>query len=918
MFGATRLQYLGYTLTEDGVTVSDEKTKAIKEVEEPDTELKIRAFIGLANYFRFLIPNFARLTGPLTQLTTKTTEWKGGPLPKVAKECFQTLKDRLSEYPVVAYPRKELPFVLRTDGALGDKTRPGGLGAVLLQAHEDGKERVVAYASRALKQHERNYSAFLIEQAAAVYGIEHFDVYLRGRLFTLLTDHRPMETMSATHKRTLNRLQQLMLEYDFTLAYKPGEDNKVADFLSRNAPMAAITVTVAPTAAEVQKAQKLDADLDLIVKFLTQKELPKDPKKMSWVMRCSEQCWVDKDNVLWFRSARRGFRMKDLLVAPKRLQPILVEAAHVTREAGHGGEARTCERIMSSFWWPGITNDVKKFVASCKTCQLSRTPMPPPGTLRPLEIADAPNMRVHAELFGPLKTSGDGNKYILVITDSFTKYAELVAITNKEAETVAKAFFERWICRFSVPAVLVTDQGKEFCNKVLEEVCKLWGIKKIRTSAFHPQTNTAAERYNQTIIKFMRAVLENNTTLDWEAQLPCLMMAYNMHVHKATKETPFFLTFIADPKLPFFDLSQQRQRFSGSYASDAFLESQDAFRRAKDNMKEAQEIREKYYARKSKERKFEPGERVLVHFPNTPQGINPKFYKKWQLMKIVRQVGPLNVIVKGEGKKESLVHVDRVQHAKVSDIEEETDSALRPYTEGQHFVFPRSEQVRITRSIPQEEREQDQQEYFFWGPSAGGAEVSRSERGQETRQGQQHEQTPGDGATPQRRGGAAGRFRKEAERDSRRDEDSSSSNSGDGETGDDDGLEDEEGDESLGQEGGGVEESPTGHSSRRGDGAEGSQAQTPRAGGSGSWALPDPWSVLGRALFPAPDSPADEVYDGNEGGRRRGRGRDQAQGDGLEQATGVGSRVTRARARQEGITVEDIPLPKSSKQRRRK
>ena len=107
------------------------------------------------------------------------------------------------------------------------------MGAVLSQMH-DGQERVIAYASRGLKPNEKNYSAYLLELAAAAWAIDNFAVYLRGRRFTLYTDHKPLETLSTVHTKTLNRLQQQLLEFDFDIRYKEGKENTAADALSRN------------------------------------------------------------------------------------------------------------------------------------------------------------------------------------------------------------------------------------------------------------------------------------------------------------------------------------------------------------------------------------------------------------------------------------------------------------------------------------------------------------------------------------------------------------------------------------------------------------------------------------------------------------------------------------------------------------
>ena len=154
-----------------------------------------------------------------------------------------------------------------------------------------------------------------------------------------------------------------------------------------------------------------------------------------------------------------------------------------------------------------------------------------------LDICGEPNERVHIDLFGPLKTkSPSGNSMIMVITDGFTKYTELVAIPNKSAETCARALFERWICRFGVPAVLVSDRGREFLNDTVNQMTEYLGVTHKFTSPFHPETNASAERYNRTMQTYLRKMLDNDDTLDWEKWLQAMMLSYNTQVHKATME----------------------------------------------------------------------------------------------------------------------------------------------------------------------------------------------------------------------------------------------------------------------------------------------------------------------------------------------------------------------------------------------
>ncbi len=675
IWGADSVQYLGYTMTEEGISPSTCKLKALRDYEPPRTPREVMQFLGLANYFRFMIKDFSKKAAPLNRLTGSRHRWEGGDLPEGARASFSQLREELCREPVVTYPRKGRTFILHTDAARGDANRPGGLGAALFQEQPDGTEKVIGYASRGLKDYERNYNAFLLEMAAAVFGIEYFSVYLRGRRFSLFTDHKPLERLSDTHTRTLNRLQQVMLEYDFTLNYRRGEDNVVADFLSRTAAVAALT----DESGSVMEAQDRDEKIRDIKTFLQEGKLPADRQYAMWVKRIAEECFLDKGS-LWKSINKAGRRDKVALYAPEEVRKEIIRAAHTPREAGHGGKERTSERIMQAYWWPGLHADVERFIKQCGRCQMSKAVAPPPAPLKSMPIPDVPNERVHLDLFGPLATSDSGNKHILVMTDAFTKYTELAALEDKSATTVARAFLERWIFRFSSPRTVVTDQGKEFCNKILEEVCKLWGIEKKRTSPFHPATNSSAESYNRTMIKYLRAVLDNDSTLEWEKWMPAMQFAYNSHVHRSTKESPFFLTFLHDPRLPYFDIQKPRPMFDRSWAEEKFGEVQEVYLRAKETMEEAKEKRKEYFDKKAIERKFSAGERVLVYFPNLrrTKKANQKFFKKWHLFTVLRTVGDVNVEVRERpNDRPMIIHVNRVKHASIEEIEEELDSNVK-------------------------------------------------------------------------------------------------------------------------------------------------------------------------------------------------------------------------------------------------
>ncbi len=127
------------------------------------------------------------------QLTKKDSSWKQGSLPEHALRAFRHLQSLLCSQPVLAYPRADRQYALITDASFGDEHTAGGLGAILTQIDKQDNFYVIAYASRKLQKHEKNYTPFLLEMQAAIFGMETFEVHLKWRQFKLFTDHKPLE-----------------------------------------------------------------------------------------------------------------------------------------------------------------------------------------------------------------------------------------------------------------------------------------------------------------------------------------------------------------------------------------------------------------------------------------------------------------------------------------------------------------------------------------------------------------------------------------------------------------------------------------------------------------------------------------------------------------------------------------------------
>jgi transposase InsO family protein len=161
-------------------------------------------------------------------------------------------------------------------------------------------------------------------------------------------------------------------------------------------------------------------------------------------------------------------------------------------------------------------------------------------------------------------TADSNKKFVLCITDAFTKYAVVTAIANKEAETVADAIYRDWFAKFGIPAQIHTDGGKEFANKLSAELFQLLNVQHTKTSPAHPQCNAQVEVFNKTVKKFLQSFIDD-TTLNWETFLPALVISYNTSYHSTIATTPFELLFGEKARLPSFPNEDIQQIHYGEH-----------------------------------------------------------------------------------------------------------------------------------------------------------------------------------------------------------------------------------------------------------------------------------------------------------------------------------------------------------------
>ena len=622
------IQYLGHVISRSGISPDPGKTDKIRKYPEPIDVTTLRQFLGLASYYRRFIPCFAKVAAPLHALTKKGTEFQW------TREAFERLKHLLCSAPVLAYPRfgSDQSFILETDASYS------GLGAILAQTGDDGGVHPIAYASRSLSNHKRNYAITELETLALVWGVKHFRAYLLGHHCVVYTDHAACTSLlKAPHlSAKLARWTMVVQEMDLEIKHRAGKGNSNADALSRNpveSTVAQVDVVEADSGpppsfletSQIAAKQKKDPDLLPMISYIASGTLPKDDGKARKVV-LERPHFEDLGGILHHEDPHSPGRW--CTVVPKAMREALMKDAHGGKFSGHFAEKRIYDLLRRSYWWPSMRSDIRHYCRSCLVCATKR------GTGRacqpPLQSipVGGPFHRVGVDVL-QLPLSERGNKYAVVFIDYLTKWVEVFAVPNQTAETIARLFVEGVICRHGVPQELISDRGGNFLSDLMAEVCKLMGVKKLNTSGYHPQCNGLVERFNSTLIQ-MLAKVTGNTPKDWDDCLPYVVYAYHATAQESTKESPFFLIYGRDPQLPTADaLSQPPSTVYmvdvDDYRTELVSQLSDAWKAAAESIKQAQGRQKRTYDRKATESKFAVGERVLVHMPHEVKGNAWKF-----------------------------------------------------------------------------------------------------------------------------------------------------------------------------------------------------------------------------------------------------------------------------------------------------
>lgn len=586
-FFKTQINFLGHTVTSEGLRPPDSKVKEIADLPSPPDSAGLRRFLGMVGFYRRMVPHFADIVHPLTELIRLNHKTRNLPWTERELDAFAAVKEALQNACTI---RHHLPacdsYHLVTDCS------QVAAGAALHQI-VDGHPVPVAFFSKKLSEQQRRYSTYDRELLAAYLAVLHFKHLLEGRHVVLYTDHRPLTTaFLSPHTAKSDRQQRhwsVVSEYVATVEYVRGVDNIVADYWSRPVDTSpelppnpatqplqgtgSSSATLPPHVAKPPPASELRAVVESTasshrpaginehpVSHSVQESTPLtdgettvnavtvDASDLHAIAEAQQR----DEEAASFRERLKAFPLSDDLSVlcditvthPRPFVPssLRLHVFHRIHDLAHPGVKASLQLIKSRFFWPDMDRNIRQWVQECQCCQAAKIHRHTKTIPTSFGSLSDRFETVHLDIVGPLPPAASHGqsftspyRYLLTCIDRATRWVEAAPLADISASSVANAFMDTWVSRFGVPLHVVTDRGTQFESALFDQLSTILGFHRLRTTAYHPKTNGMVERLHRTLKTAIMARRKQ-----WLQALPVVLMGI-----RATANESGFAPFTA-------------------------------------------------------------------------------------------------------------------------------------------------------------------------------------------------------------------------------------------------------------------------------------------------------------------------------------------------------------------------------------
>ncbi|KAJ4795033.1 polyprotein [Rhynchospora pubera] len=620
--GTSEVEYLGHLISAAGVATDPGKVEAMRDWPVPKTLRQLRGFLGLTGYYRKFVQGYGLISRPLTDLLKKDSfQWSD-----TASLAFNQLKTAMQQAPVLALPDFSKPFVVEADAC------QTGIGAVLMQ-----DRRPIAFFSKGLSLKNQSLSTYEKELLAVVSAVTKWKHYLMGTTFVIRTDHISLKHLLEQRINTAMQHKSLskLLGLSYTIEYKKGSTNVVADALSRRQPCADYN-DVTPSEHYMVS--------EIIPQWVT--ELQGSYAGDDWISKLKHQLSEAQpdDGKITEHHGLLRYKGKICVGQADYWRKKLIHEMHNSPSGGHSGTLVTYNRLKALFYWPSLKRDILDHVKGCDICQISKPEhVTTPGLLQPLPIPPEAWHSIGMDFITGLPKS-EGKEVLLVVVDRLTKHGHFIPLTHPySTSTVTQVFLDNIYKLHGLPVTIVSDRDPIFTSKFWQEIMGKLGIKLNLSTAYHPQTDGQVERVNQCVETYLRSMVfdQQRTWVRWVALAEYW---YNTNFHSSIKMSPFKALYGYDaPSLPMGSMPRSNVEAVNVILKDR----QQVLTQLRNHLLRAQDRMKKHADAKRLERTFSKGDWVYLKLQPYRQlsisgggnaKLNPKFYGPYEILEKVGAV----------------------------------------------------------------------------------------------------------------------------------------------------------------------------------------------------------------------------------------------------------------------------------------